>query len=33
VTTAQIVVTSVGLVAIVWVNYYFFFSKRVKSEQ
>ena len=32
-TTAQIVVTSVGLVAIVWVNYYFFFSKRVKSEQ
>ena len=32
-TTAQIVVTSVGLVAIVWVNYYFFFSKDVKSKE
>lgn len=32
-TTAQIVVTLVGLVAIVWVNYYFFFSKSVGSRQ
>ena len=32
-TTAQIVVTLVGLVVIVWVNYYFFFSKDVKSEK
>ena len=32
-TTAQIVVTFVGLVAIGWVNYYFFFSKSVNSER
>jgi len=33
VTTAKIVVTLLGLVAIVWVNYYFFFSKSVKSKK
>jgi hypothetical protein len=33
VTTAKIVVTLLGLVAILWVNYWFFFSKSVKSEQ
>jgi len=33
VTTVQIVVTLVGLVVIVWVNYYFFFSKDVKSKE
>ena len=32
-TTAEIVVTLVGLVAIIWVNYWFFFSKSVNSEQ
>ena len=32
VTTAQIVVTSVGLVAIVGVNYWFFFSNSVNGE-
>ena len=32
-TTAKIVVTVLGLVAIVWVNFYFFFSKGVKSEE
>jgi hypothetical protein len=26
-TTAKIIVTVLGLVAIVWVNYWFFFSK------
>jgi hypothetical protein len=31
VTTVQLVVTSLGLVAIAWVNYHFFFSK--KREQ
>jgi hypothetical protein len=33
VTTAEIVVTVLGLLAIVWVNYWFFFSKSVNSEQ
>jgi hypothetical protein len=33
VTTVKIVVTLLGLVAIVWVNYYFFFSKSVSSER
>jgi hypothetical protein len=33
VTTAQIVVTSLGLVAIVWVNYYFFLAGRRKRNQ
>jgi hypothetical protein len=32
-TTAKIVVTLLGLAAIAWVNYYFFFSKSVNSEQ
>ncbi len=32
-TTTRIVVTLLGLVAIVWVNYWFFFSKSVNSEQ
>jgi hypothetical protein len=33
VTTAEIVVTVLGLLAIVWVNYWFFLSKGVKSEE
>jgi hypothetical protein len=33
VTTAQIVVTVLGLVAITWVNYWFFFSKSVKGKR
>jgi len=37
VTTAKLVVTLVGLVAIVWVNFYFFLAgsrkKTVNSEQ
>jgi len=33
VTTAQIVVTVLGLLAIGWVNYWFLFSKSVNSEQ
>ena len=32
-TTAKIVVTLLGLVAIAWVNYWFFFSKSVNSER
>jgi plastocyanin domain-containing protein len=33
VTTVQLVVTSLGVVAIAWVNYWFFFSKSVKGER
>jgi plastocyanin domain-containing protein len=33
VTTTKIIVTVLGLVAIVWVNYWFFFSKSVQGEQ
>jgi len=33
VTTARIVVTVLGVVAILWVNYWFFFRKNVNSEQ
>ena len=29
-TTTEVVVTLVGLVAIIWVNYWFFFSKSVR---
>ena len=32
-TTAQIVVTAVGLVAIIWVNYYFFFAGSRERKQ
>jgi hypothetical protein len=31
VTTARIVVTVFGVLAIVWVNYWFFFSKSVNA--
>jgi hypothetical protein len=30
-TTTKIIVTVLGLVAILWVNYWFFFSRRVKT--
>jgi Tfp pilus assembly protein PilO len=33
VTAAQIIVTVLGLVAVVWVNYWFFFSKGVNGER
>jgi plastocyanin domain-containing protein len=33
VTIAKIVVTVVGFIAIVWVNYWFFFSKGVNGER
>jgi hypothetical protein len=33
VTTAQIVVTSMGLLAIVWVNYFFFLAGRRRGNQ
>jgi hypothetical protein len=32
-TAAKIVVTLLGIVAIAWVNYYFFFSKSVNGER
>ena len=32
-TTVKIVVTVLGFIAIVWVNYWFFFSKGVNREQ
>lgn len=32
-TTAKIVVTLLGLLAVGWVNYWFFFSKSVDSER
>jgi hypothetical protein len=32
-TTAETIVTALGLAAIVWVNYWFFFSKSVSREQ
>jgi hypothetical protein len=31
-TTAKLVVTLFGILAIGWVNYYFFFSKSVNGE-
>jgi hypothetical protein len=33
VTTAEIVVTVLGLVAIVWVNYWFFLNHRVNGKR
>ena len=30
-TTEEIVVTLLGILAVAWVNYYFFFSKRVNA--
>jgi plastocyanin domain-containing protein len=32
VTTAKIVVTVLGFIAIAWVNYWFFFSNRVNGK-
>ncbi len=32
-TTAKIIVTAVGLIAIIWVNYWFFFSNSVNGER
>ena len=32
-TTAKIIVTVLGVAAIVWINYWFFFSQRVKRER
>lgn len=32
-TTAEIVVTLLGILGIAWVNYYFFFSKSVNGKR
>ena len=32
-TTSKIIVTLLGVVAIIWVNYWFFFSRVVKGEE